>query len=89
MLKHRNLTKGGYAASGTGEGYGSIEGSYSGSSSSSSSSSYFHKESSSGSGSRKQEAVQMWPQEVNLKLRISRLLIFVKMLAKLCTTYGE
>lgn len=74
MLRHRNLTKGGYVA-GSG-GYGTIEGLHSdfSSSSSSSSSSRFHGEDSSNSGSRKQEAVQMWPQEVNLKLRISKLM---------------
>ena len=62
MLRHRNLTKGGYAAGGggAGGGYDSIEGSYSNFSSSSSSSSHFHKESSSSGGSRRQEAVQMW-----------------------------
>jgi len=78
MLRHRNLTKGGYAAGGGGGGgYGSIETSYSNFSSSSSSSSHSHKESW-GGGGRRQEAVQMWPQEVNLKLRISKLLLFEK-----------
>lgn len=71
MTRHRNLTKGGYTSGGAG-GY---EYSYM-NSSSSSSSSQSHRESStsiSGSG-RRQEAVQIWPQEVNLKLRISELL---------------
>lgn len=72
MLRHRNLTKG---SGGAGGGYGSIEGSFS---SSNSSSSHFHKESSSSGGSRRQEAVQMWPQEVDLKLRISKLLLLNK-----------
>lgn len=74
MLRHRNLTKGGYGAGsggGGGGGYGSIETSYS----NFSSSSHSYKESWGGSGSRRQEAVQMWPQEVNLKLRISKLLL--------------
>jgi len=72
------LTKGGYATGGGGVGgYGSIESSYSNFSSSSSSSSHSHKESWGGSGSRRQEAVQMWPQEVNLKLRISKLLLLL------------
>jgi len=76
MLRHRNLTKGGYAAGGIGGGGYGIETSYSNFSSSSSSSSHSHKESWGGSGSgRRQEAVQMWPQEVNLKLRISKLLL--------------
>lgn len=76
MIRHRNLTKGGYAAAGGGGGGGyGIETSYSNFSSSSSSSSHSHKEIWSGSGSRRQEAVQMWPQEVNLKLRISKLLL--------------
>ncbi|KAL6266943.1 hypothetical protein P5V15_000028 [Pogonomyrmex californicus] len=72
MLRHRNLTKGGYAVGGAGGGgYGSIESSYSNFSSSSSSSSHSYKESWGSGGSRRQEAVQMWPQEVNLKLRIN------------------
>ncbi|KAL0119739.1 hypothetical protein PUN28_007879 [Cardiocondyla obscurior] len=77
MLRHRNLTKGGYSAgSGGGGGYGSIDGTYSNFSSSSSSSSHSHKDTWSSSGSKRQEAVQMWPQEVNLKLRISKSLLF-------------
>lgn len=72
MTRHRNLTKGGYAAGGRGGGEYGIE-----TSSSDLSSSHSHKESwGSSSGSRRQEAVQMWPQEVNLKLRISKLLLF-------------
>nr|XP_031838530.1 integrin beta-PS-like [Nomia melanderi] len=66
MMKHRNLTKGGYSSSGT----SSYEYSYS-NSSSFSSSSQSTKESSSSSSSKRQEAVQIWPQEVNLKLRIN------------------
>lgn len=70
MLRHRNLTKGGYTIGSNGN-YGTIESTYTNFSNSSFSQS--HKESSSSSGSKRQEAVQMWPQEVNLKLRISKL----------------
>lgn len=73
MIRHRNLTKGGYAYGGA----NSYEYSYMNSSthgSSSQSTSSGSSSSSSSSGSRRQEAVQIWPQEVNLKLRISKLL---------------
>lgn len=70
MIRHRNLTKGGYAYGGANSyEYSSTYGSSSQSISSSSSSS----SSSSNNSGRRQEAVQIWPQEVNLKLRISKL----------------
>ncbi|XP_012282811.1 integrin beta-PS [Orussus abietinus] len=60
MLRHRDLTKGGYGNRGSGG--------YSSSSSSSSASSSSSTQIKSGG---RQEAVQIWPQEVNLKLRIN------------------
>lgn len=70
MITHHNLTKGGYTSAGT----SSYEYSYM-NSSSFSSSSQSNRESS--SNSRRQEAIQIWPQEVNLKLRISKLSPFL------------
>lgn len=71
MIRHRNLTKGGYANGGA----NSYEYSYINSSTYGSQS---YKETSSSSnnnsGNKRQEAIQIWPQEVNLKLRISKLL---------------
>ncbi|XP_034949317.1 integrin beta-PS [Chelonus insularis] len=66
MVRHRNLTKGGYV--GVGEYSGS---SFSSSSSSSSWSSKSSSSSSSSASGNRQDAVQIWPQEVNLKLRIN------------------
>ncbi|KOC60198.1 Integrin beta-PS [Habropoda laboriosa] len=69
MIRHRNLTKGGYASGGS----NSYEYSYTNSSmfSSSSQSNRESSSSSSSASNRRQEAVQIWPQEVNLKLRIN------------------
>ncbi|KAK2580997.1 hypothetical protein KPH14_006050 [Odynerus spinipes] len=71
MVRHRNLTKGGYMIGGT-ESHGSFEHTAS-TNYSSTSSTHFHQEGSSSSSSsgKRQDAVQMWPQEVNLKLRIN------------------
>lgn len=71
MIRHRNLTKGGYASGGA----NSYEYSYINSSTYGLQS---YKETSSNSnnnnsGNKRQEAIQIWPQEVNLKLRISKL----------------
>ncbi|XP_006623005.1 integrin beta-PS [Apis dorsata] len=70
MIRHRNLTKGGYASGGA----NSYEYSYINSSTYGSQS---YKETSNSnnnnnnSGNKRQEAIQIWPQEVNLKLRIN------------------
>lgn len=76
MVRHRNLTKGGYSViSNAGmESHGSFE-HISSTNYSSTSSTHIHQESSSSgsSSSKRQDAVQMWPQEVNLKLRISKI----------------
>lgn len=72
MIRHRNLTKGGYASGANSYEYSYINSSTYGSQS--------YKETSNSnnnnnnSGNKRQEAIQIWPQEVNLKLRISKLL---------------
>lgn len=77
MVRHRNLTKGGYSVGSNAgmEIHGSFE--HTSTNYSSTSSTHFHQESSSSgsssSSSKRQDAVQMWPQEVNLKLRISKI----------------
>lgn len=63
MVRHRNLTKGGYIAA-SGNNSGSLSSSLHTSESSSWSTSSL-------SSAGRQEAIQIWPQEVNLKLRIN------------------
>lgn len=71
MIRHRNLTKGGYASGANSYEYSYINSSIYGSQSYKETTSSSNN---SNSGNKRQEAIQIWPQEVNLKLRISKLL---------------